>query len=160
MKQPEESNCNLKKNEEAKTRNNDAAENVNSLQQILKGKGRILMDDFSEEEIEYICMKITPKKIRAYFQKYPKEFNKIRSGSRAASFPGTALLQKEDGSLYVQKVENQILYWIPVETGVEGDVDLEVIPVEEGSLKAGDLIVTNAVAFLEDGTAVLSNAAN
>ena len=43
---------------------------------------------------------------------------------------------------------------------VEGDVDLEVIPVEEGSLKAGDLIVTNAVAFLEDGTAVLSNAAN
>ena len=45
-------------------------------------------------------------------------------------------------------------------TGVEGDVDLEVIPVEEGSLKAGDLIVTNAVAFLEDGTAVLSNAAN
>ncbi len=60
----------------------------------------------------------------------------------------------------MQKVENQILYWIPVETGVEGDVDLEVIPVEEGSLKAGDLIVTNAVAFLEDGTAVLSNAAN
>ena len=85
VKQPEDSNCNLKKNEEAKTRNNDAAENVNSLQQILKGKGRILMDDFSEVEIEYICMKITPKKIRAYFQKYPKEFNKIRSGSRAAS---------------------------------------------------------------------------
>ena len=84
----------------------------------------------------------------------------LEEAEDALVIPGTALLQKEDGSLYVQKVENQILYWIPVETGVEGDVDLEVIPVEEGSLKAGDLIVTNAVAFLEDGTAVLSNAAN
>ncbi len=85
MKHIEKSDYNLKENEEEKTRNNDDAENVNSLQQTLKGKGRILVDDFSQEEIEYICMKITPKKIRAYFQKYPKEFNKVRPGSRAAS---------------------------------------------------------------------------
>ena len=85
MKQSEESNYNLKENEEAKIGNRDNAENVNSLQQTLKKKGRVLVDDFSEEEIEYICMKITPRKIRAYFQRHPQEFNKIRRGSRAAS---------------------------------------------------------------------------
>ena len=85
MKQSEESNYNLKENEEAKIGNRDNAENVNSLQQPLKKKGRVLVDDFSKEEIEYICMKITPRKIRAYFQRHPQEFNKIRRGSRATS---------------------------------------------------------------------------
>lgn len=85
MKQLEESNYNLKENEEAKIGNRDNAENVNSLQQTLKKKGRVLVEDFSKEEIEYICMKITPRKIRAYFQRRPQEFNKIRRGSRASS---------------------------------------------------------------------------
>ncbi|MCI8948830.1 MAG: efflux RND transporter periplasmic adaptor subunit [Lachnospiraceae bacterium] len=74
--------------------------------------------------------------------------------------PISALLQKEDGSLYVQKVENQILTWIPVETGVESDINIEIIPVDQDSLKAGDSIAINASAMLEDGTSVLSNAAN
>ena len=85
MKQPEESINHLKENEAAKTGNNDNAENVKSLQQTLRETGRILVNDFSEEEIEYICMKITPRKIRVYFQRHPQEFNKIRPGSRAAS---------------------------------------------------------------------------
>lgn len=74
--------------------------------------------------------------------------------------PISALLQKEDGSMYVQKVENQILTWIPVETGVESDINIEIIPVDQDSLKAGDSIAINASAMLEDGTSVLSNAAN
>lgn len=85
MKQLEKSNYDLKGNEEAKTRNDDNVENVNSLQKTLEEKGKASVSDLSEEEIEYICMKITPKKIRAYFQQYPQEFSKIRSGIRAAS---------------------------------------------------------------------------
>ena len=63
MKQPEKSLNHLKENEAAKIGNNDNAENVNSLQQTLRETGRILVNDLSEKEIEYICMKITPKKI-------------------------------------------------------------------------------------------------
>lgn len=85
MKQPEKSLNHLKENEAAKIGNNDNAENVNSLQQTLRETGRILVNDLSEKEIEYICMKITPRKIRVYFQRHPQEFNKIRPGSRAAS---------------------------------------------------------------------------
>lgn len=40
------------------------------------------ISDFSEEEIDYICQQITPHKIRAYFKRYPKEFNKIFPGFR------------------------------------------------------------------------------
>ena len=78
MKQPEKSLNHLKENEAAKIGNNDNAENVNSLQQTLRETGRILVNDLSEKEIEYICMKITPRKIRVYFQRHPQEFNKIR----------------------------------------------------------------------------------
>ena len=58
VKQLEESINNLKENEAAKTGNNDNAENVDSLQQNLRKTGRILVNALSEEEIEYICMKI------------------------------------------------------------------------------------------------------
>ena len=85
MKQPWKSINHLKEKEATKTGNNDNAENVSSLQQTLRETGRILLNDLSEEEIEYICMKITPRKIRVYFQRHPQEFNKIRRGSRAAS---------------------------------------------------------------------------
>ncbi len=84
----------------------------------------------------------------------------LEESEDALIIPISALLQKEDGSLYVQKVENQILTWIPVETGVESDINIEIIPVDKESLKAGDSIAINASALLEDGTSVLSNAAN
>lgn len=38
--------------------------------------------DLSEEEIDYICQQITPHKIRSYFKRNPKEFNKIFPGFR------------------------------------------------------------------------------
>lgn len=42
----------------------------------------ISISDLSEEEINYICQQITPNRIRAYFKRYPKEFNKIFPGFR------------------------------------------------------------------------------
>ena len=58
MKQSEESINNLKENEAARKGSNDNVENINFLQQNLRKTGRILVNDFSEEEIEYICMKM------------------------------------------------------------------------------------------------------
>lgn len=58
MKQSEESINHLKENEAARTGSNDNVENINFLQQNLRKTGRILVNDFSEEEIEYICMKM------------------------------------------------------------------------------------------------------
>ena len=87
MKQPEESINHLKENEAAKTGNNDNAENVKSLQQTLRETGRILVNDFSEEEIEYICMKESVGKLfdKIYlYENYTKKnsciFSKAPSG--------------------------------------------------------------------------------
>ena len=38
--------------------------------------------NLSEEEIDYICQQITPHRIRLYFKRNPKEFNKIFPGFR------------------------------------------------------------------------------
>ena len=65
MKQSEESINHLKENEAARTGSNDNAENINLLQQNLRKTGRILVNDLSEEEIEYICMKITDNSIHS-----------------------------------------------------------------------------------------------
>ena len=46
---------------------------------------KVYISDLTNEEIEYICDHITPKEIRAYFQKNPKQFTKIRPGFRAGS---------------------------------------------------------------------------
>lgn len=43
------------------------------------------LENFTEVEIEYICRAITPKKIRMYFQKNPKEFTAIYHGFRAGT---------------------------------------------------------------------------
>lgn len=68
--------------------------------------------------------------------------------------PVSALYQQDDGSLCVQKVENQTIHLIPVETGVESDINIEVTPVEEGALQAGETIVTNASSALTEGMTV------
>lgn len=68
--------------------------------------------------------------------------------------PAAALLQKEDGSLYIQKVEAGKIIQVPVDTGVEGDVNVEILPKEEGSLKEGDHILSAANPSLSDGMAV------
>lgn len=70
--------------------------------------------------------------------------------------PASALLQKEDGKTYIQKVENQAIRLVPVTAGVESDIMMEIIPEEEGSLQAGDAIVTAASPGLEDGMEVMA----
>ena len=78
----------------------------------------------------------------------------LEEAEDALIVPAAALLQKEDGSLYIQKAENGKVSLIPVDVGLEGDVNVEILPLEEGSLKEGDHILTAADSALSDGAAV------
>lgn len=79
----------------------------------------------------------------------------LEEAENVLSAPTSALLQKDDGSLCVQKVENGVICEVPVEIGVEGDILAELLPLEEGSLKEGDTIVITASSMYTDGMAVM-----
>ena len=42
--------------------------------------------------------------------------------------PASSVLQLDDGSLCLQKVAEGKIHQVPIETGVEGDIMIEVIP--------------------------------
>lgn len=69
--------------------------------------------------------------------------------------PSSAVMQKDDGSLCVQKVDNQVIHEIPVVLGVESDIELELVPIEEGSLQEGDSILITASPMYTEGMAVM-----
>ena len=65
--------------------------------------------------------------------------------------PVSALIQKEDGTSCIAAVENGLTKLIPVETGVEGDVSVEI---RGEGLTEGLTYITAPDASLTDGTAV------
>ena len=79
----------------------------------------------------------------------------LEEAENVLTAPSSALLQKDDGSLCVQKVENGQIKEVPVEIGVEGDILVELLPLEEGSLKEGDSIVISASSMYADGMTVM-----
>lgn len=64
--------------------------------------------------------------------------------------PVSAVIQKPDG-LYIATVENQIIKMIPVETGVESDIQIEV---KGEGLKEGLSYLATPDISMEDGTPV------
>ena len=65
---------------------------------------KVPVSDLTDEEIEYICRRITPKEIRAYFQKNPKQFAKIRPGFRAET-----LLDEDTITLIYKNTSNHFI---------------------------------------------------
>ena len=82
----------LDKNTDAKTDSVNDMKIENFSQQTLKEGFVFSVSDFSEEEIDYICQKITPRKIRAHFRHNPDKFNKIFSGFRVASISDDSII--------------------------------------------------------------------
>lgn len=70
--------------------------------------------------------------------------------------PVSALIQQPDGSTAIAAVEDNIARLIPVTTGVESDIEVEVIPAEEGKLTEGLQIIETPMANLMDGMAVVA----
>ena len=68
--------------------------------------------------------------------------------------PASSVLQLDDGSLCLQKVAEGKIHQVPIETGVEGDIMIEVIPAEGEELLEGDQIVITASPMYTEGMAV------
>lgn len=64
------------------------------------------------------------------------------------------VVQRADGSLTVATVENGGIKWIPVLCGIESDFEVEIIPVEEGSIVEGMQIVSNPNGNMAEGMLV------
>ena len=64
-----------------------------------------------------------------------------------------ALIEKE-GNTYLASVENNVVKMIPVETGVESDVEVEV---KGDGLTEGLFYIASPMAFLVDGMAVAAS---
>ncbi len=60
--------------------------------QMWENDSIISISELSEEEVDYICRQITPYRIRAYFKRYPKEFNKIFPGFRVTHLSDESII--------------------------------------------------------------------
>ncbi len=78
----------------------------------------------------------------------------LNQSENALAAPVSSVLEDEAGA-YVLAVERGLLKRIPVQTGVESDIELEIIPVEEGTLAEGTEIVVSPTPDLADGMKVM-----
>ena len=67
----------------------------------------------------------------------------------------SSLIQKDDGSLYIAALENNAVKLIPVETGVESDFQVEILPKDGTVLEENMTIITNPTASFTDGMPVV-----
>ena len=69
---------------------------------------------------------------------------------------GFGPLSAAGGSTAIVAVEDNIAHMIPVTTGVESDIQVQVISAEEGKLTEGMQIIETPAAYLTDGMAVVA----
>lgn len=68
--------------------------------------------------------------------------------------PFASVLQRPDGTMAIATVEQNVVKLIPVKSGVESDIQTEIIPVEEGALKEGMQVIDAPTDQLVDGMTV------
>ncbi len=68
--------------------------------------------------------------------------------------PISALIQNPDGTMAVASVVNNTVKYIPVKTGVESDIEAEIIPDEEGALTEGLQLIEAPSPMITDGMTV------
>lgn len=77
----------------------------------------------------------------------------IETGQAAGVFKlvQTALVSNPDGTISIATVNqtDSTVHFIPVKVGVESDLEAEIIPMEEGALTEGMLIVMSPAGFTE-----------
>ncbi|MDL2257545.1 hypothetical protein LJC42_00100 [Eubacteriales bacterium OttesenSCG-928-K08] len=114
--------------------------NLPTAEEIKVPKLKFALAGLAEEEIVYVCKMVTPKEIRLYFQKYPKEFAGIRPGFRASS------LSDDDTIMLVCKnatrpfvstfLENWIAIWLQDIRSFRRDLESNGASPEESLLRA------------------------
>ena len=68
--------------------------------------------------------------------------------------PISGLIQKPDGSMQVASVVSDTVKMIPVKTGVESDIEVEIIPEEERALTEDIQLIEAPSAMITDGMTV------
>ena len=80
----------------------------------------------------------------------------IQEAEDAFVVPITALMDGEEGSR-IAVVREGKARWIPVDTGVDGDVRIQVIPKDGYELEEGMEVITNPDATLREGMEVIAS---
>lgn len=81
----------------------------------------------------------------------------LEEAENALTVPVSAVMEK-DGTAYVQEIDGGIVSWIPVDTGVESDVETEIIPEEGRSLDENSVLIAEPDEQYAEGMAVTSSA--
>lgn len=79
----------------------------------------------------------------------------LSQAENALIVPISAVLEEADGT-YVVAVQDNIVKRIPVSTGVESDIQVQVIPDKEGELTEGMAVVANPVSEMAEGMKVIA----
>lgn len=78
----------------------------------------------------------------------------LNQATDAWVIPIGSLIQQPDGTNAVATVENGLIKLIPVDTGVESDIQIEILPKDGAALTEGMAIIANPQPGLTDGMAV------
>lgn len=78
----------------------------------------------------------------------------LEESKDALSVPAAAILSS-GGEDYVQVVNDSQIHWVPVELGVEGDVDTEVIPADGENLGESSFVVSSPNEAYAEGMTVM-----
>lgn len=68
--------------------------------------------------------------------------------------PISSLIQQPDGSTAIAAVDQNTVKFIKVKTGVESDIQVEIIPEEEGTLTEGMQVIDTPSEMITDGMTV------
>ncbi len=79
----------------------------------------------------------------------------IDEAEAAFVVPSSALAERENGTC-IAVADQGILRWIPVQTGVDADVSVQVLPETEGSLKEGMQVLSEPDISLKEGTKIIA----
>ncbi|MEY8356062.1 HlyD family efflux transporter periplasmic adaptor subunit [Lachnospiraceae bacterium 54-53] len=78
----------------------------------------------------------------------------LQKAENAWVVPISALIQQPDGSVAVAAVDQNQVKFIKVRTGVESDIQVEIIPEEEGTLTEGMQMIDTPSEMIADGMTV------
>ncbi len=78
----------------------------------------------------------------------------LQKAENVWAVPISALIQQPDGSMAVASVEQNTVKFIPVKTGVESDIQVEIIPEKEDSLTEGLQMINTPSEMIADGMTV------
>ena len=80
----------------------------------------------------------------------------LEESEDALTVPVSAVFEK-DGNNYIQEITDGTVSWIPVDIGVEGDVDMEIIPADGKTLDETSVLIASPGEQYTEGMAVTSS---